>query len=105
MRDSFYKSNLGWRDKILSLDYFLILLILLLGTISLFAIYSTERGIFGYYTQSHLYRFIIFFLLFIFVSFVHIQFWHSTAYPFYIIVLLLLSSPWSLLFVTVTTGF
>ena len=90
MRDSFYKSNLGWRDKILSLDYFLILLILLLGTISLFAIYSTERGIFGYYTQSHLYRFIIFFLLFIFVSFVHIQFWHSTAYPFYIIVLLLL---------------
>ena len=70
----FTRSNLGFGDKILSLDFKLIFLVLLLGVISFFAIYSTERGNFGYYTQNHLYRFFIFFLLFLFISFVDIFF-------------------------------
>jgi len=86
----FSRGNLGFREKILSLDFQLIFLVLLLGVISFFAIYSTERGNFGYYTQNHLYRFFIFFLLFLFISFVKIDFWHKSAYPFYIIVLILL---------------
>ena len=86
----FARSNLGFKDKILSLDFKLIFLVLLLGIISFFAIYSTERGNFAYYSENHLYRFFIFFLLFIIVSFVRINFWHKSAYPFYLIILMLL---------------
>ena len=88
--DYLYKNNLSFKDKILSLDFKLIFLILSLGIISCFAIYSTERGNFGYYTQSHIYRFCIFFLLFIILSFIKVQLWHKSAYPFYAVILMLL---------------
>jgi len=90
MRQHFYKDNLRFKDKIFALDFPLIFLILLLGVISLFAMYSSEQGKFGYYTYSHLYRFSIFFTLFIIVSFFRIQFWLKSAYLFYIITLILL---------------
>ena len=86
----FLKSNLRFVDKILAFDFKLVFLILLLGIISLFAMYSSERGNVSYYTQSHLYRFSIFFLLFIIISFFKIQFWYKSAYLFYFIVLILL---------------
>ena len=86
----FTRSNLGFGDKILSLDFKLIFLVLLLGVISFFAIYSTEKGNIDYYTESHFYRFCIFFLLFIVLSFIKINFWYKLAYPFYLIVLALL---------------
>ena len=63
VRNYFQKGNQNFRDKILAFDFTLTLLILLVGIISLFAMYSSERGNFSYYTQSHLYRFSIFFLL------------------------------------------
>ena len=87
---NFISGRVSFLDKVLSLDYFLIFLILLLGIISFFAMYSTEQGKFGYYTQSHLYRFVVFFILFIIISFFKIQFWFKTAYLFYFIVLILL---------------
>ena len=40
----FQKGNLNFRDKIASLDFVLIFLVLLLGVISIFAMYSTEQG-------------------------------------------------------------
>ena len=86
----FHKYNLSFKEKILSLDFKLIFLVLLLGIISFFAMYSTERGDFGYYTENHLYRFCIFFLLFITLSFVRINFWYKSAYLFYLIILILL---------------
>ena len=77
IRQHIYKDNLRFKDKIFALDFPLIFLILLLGAISLFAMYSTEQGKFGYYTQSHLYRFSIFFIVFIIVAFFRIQFWSN----------------------------
>ncbi len=53
----FHQSNISFKDKILSLDFQLVFLILLLGIISFFAMYSTERGNFDYYTKNHIYRF------------------------------------------------
>ena len=88
----FRNTNKRLIDKILSLDFKLIFLVLLLGIISFFTMYSTERGSFGYYTQSHIYRFCIFFFIFIAISFFNIQFWYKSAYIFYFIVLLLLFS-------------
>ena len=90
IRQHFYRDNLRFRDKVLALDFQLIFLILLLGIISLFAMYSTEQGKFGYYTQSHLYRFIIFFTLFMVVSFLRVKFWFQFTYFFYFITLILL---------------
>ena len=90
IRQHIHKSNLRFKDKIFALDFPLIFLILLLGVISLFAMYSSEQGKFGYYTQSHLYRFSIFFLAFLIVSFLRVQFWYKSAYLFYFIILILL---------------
>jgi len=90
IRNYLQGKNPSFRDKIVALDFKLIFLILLLGIISLFAMYSSERGVFSYYTQSHLYRFSIFFLIFIIISFFKIKFWYKSAYLFYFIVLILL---------------
>ena len=90
MTPYFHGGNINFRDKILSLDFQLFFLILLLGIISFFTMYSTERGNFDYYTKSHIYRFCIFFIIFVVISFVNIQFWHRIAYIFYFIILLLL---------------
>ena len=69
IKQHFQKSNLRFSDKIFALDFQLIFMILLLGVISLFAMYSSEQGKFGYYTQNHLYRFLIFFSFFFSKSF------------------------------------
>ncbi len=89
-KDYFQRGNLKFSEKLLSLDFQLIFLILILGIISCFAMYSTERGVFGYYTQSHIYRFFFFYIIFILLSFIKISFWSKTSYLFYFIVLLLL---------------
>ena len=89
-RDYFQKKNLNIIDKILAFDFTLLFLILLLGVISLFAMYSSERGSFLYHTQSHLYRFSIFFLFFIIISFFNINYIYKSAYVFYLIILILL---------------
>ena len=69
MKKSYFQSgNLSFSEKLLSLDFQLIFLILTLGIISFFAMYSTERGVFGYYTQSHIYRFFFFFVVFFVIS-------------------------------------
>ena len=90
IRQHFHRGNQSFRDKIFALDFLLIFFILLLGVISFFAMYSTEQGKLGYYTQSHLYRFFIFFILFIIVSFFRITTWYKSAYLFYFTVLILL---------------
>ena len=90
IRQHFYKDNLSFRDKIFALDFSLIFLILLLGAISLLAMYSTEQGKFGYFTQSHFYRFATFFTIFIAISFFRVEFWFKSTYLFYLIVLALL---------------
>ena len=90
IKQNIYGGVRSFRDKIFALDFILIFFVLLLGIISIFAMYSTEQGKFGYYTQSHFYRFFIFFILFIIISFFRIQNWYKTAYLFYFVILILL---------------
>ena len=89
-KNYFQQGNQSISDKILAFDFKLLLLILALGIISILAMYSSEMGHFSYYTQSHLYRFSIFFLIFIIISFFRIQFWYKSAYLFYFLVMILL---------------
>ena len=53
------QSSLSIKDKILSLDYILILSIFILGMVSILAMYSTDGGEFKYHTKSHILRFFI----------------------------------------------
>ena len=84
------QSTLGIRDKILSLDFILIISILVLGVVSMFAMYSTDGGEFKYHTNSHILRFFVFFGMFFVVSFISVRFWHETSYLIYIGVFILL---------------
>ena len=90
IRNYYDSGRKSLKDKIFSLDYQLIFLVLLLGIISFFAMYSTERGNFDYYTTNHVFRFCIFFVIFIVFSFVNISFWHKVSYLFYVFILILL---------------
>ena len=90
VKSYFGKGNQDFKDKLFAFDYTLFFLILLLGIISLFAMYSSERGNFSYHTQSHLYRFGIFFLFFVIISFIKIKYIYKSAYVFYFVVLILL---------------
>ena len=89
--------NYSLFGKLKSVDYFLILIIILIGAISVFAIYSTERGEFSFYTKNHLLRLLVFFGMFLVLSFVRITFWYKNAYFFYSICV-------SLLFITLFFG-
>ncbi len=84
------QSSLNFKDKISSIDYILVFSILILGIISILAMYSTDGGEFKYHTNSHSLRFFIFFGMFFIFSFVQIRFWHSQSYSIYILFFILL---------------
>ncbi len=83
-------------QKLRSLDYIMLLCILALGIISSFAMYSTDGGQFLYHSESHIIRFIVFFIMMIFISFINIKTWHTFGYLFYLVILGLLI--WASLF-------
>ena len=84
------QSSMDLRDRILSIDYILVVSILVLGIISMFAMYSTDGGEFKYHTNSHILRFCVFFALFFLVSLIQIRFWHDQSYLIYISFFILL---------------
>ena len=90
LTERLHTSKFSFLDKLKVLDYFLIVIVILIGAISVFAIYSTENGEFSYYTKNHLIRLITFFLMFLFLSFIRITFWYQNAYIFYLICLFFL---------------
>ena len=89
-------------QKIKSFDYILFLLILVVGVISGFAMYSSDGGELAYHTKSHLVRFSVFYVMMIFISFINIKTWHTVGYLFYIVVLGLLC--WASLFGVTASG-
>ena len=84
------QSSATLASKIGSLDYILISSILLLGVVSMFAMYSTDGGSFDYHTKSHIIRFLLFFSFFIIISFFQLRFWYLTSTFIYLIFFLLL---------------
>ena len=84
------QSTLTFKDKLFSIDYILVFSILILGIVSMFAMYSTDGGEFKYHTKSHILRFAVFFAMFFILSFVQIRFWHNTSYLIYFFIFLLL---------------
>ena len=89
-KNNSYTDRISFFQKLKSLDYILIVCILLLGIISSFSMYSTDGGELLYHTKSHIIRFGVFFFMMIVLSFLNIRFFHSIGYLFYIVVLIAL---------------
>ena len=87
---SLNSTSYSFIDKLKAVDYFLIIIVAIIGSMSVFSIYSTESGNFSFYTKNHLTRFIVFFSMFLVLSFVRVSFWYRQAYIFYILGILLL---------------
>jgi len=77
-------------QKLRNFDFILLTCILLLGLISVLSMYSTDGGEFLFHSKSHVSKFLIFFTIMIFMSFLNIKFWHYFAYLFYVVVLFFL---------------
>ena len=90
LRERIQASGYTFFEKLKSIDYLIILLILFISAISVFAIYSTEGGKFSFYTKNHIIRLSVFFSLFIVLSFVRVSTWYKNAYIFYLLGLILL---------------
>ena len=90
LRERLSTSRYSFFEKLKSIDYFLIFIVICIGAISVFAIYSTENGNFSYYTKNHLIRLLAFFSMFLAFSFIRISTWYKNAYFFYLLGLILL---------------
>jgi rod shape determining protein RodA len=90
MKYSSFNSQQTFFQKLKNFDYILLACILLLGLISALAMYSTDGGEILFHSKSHIMKFLIFFMMMIFMSFFNIKFWHYFAYLFYVIVLFFL---------------
>ena len=87
---SLNSNSYSFIEKLKTIDYFLIIIVTIIGSISVFSIYSTESGNFSFYTKNHLIRFLVFFSMFLVLSFVRVSVWYRQAYFFYILGILLL---------------
>jgi rod shape determining protein RodA len=102
LRQSTYTDQYTFFQKLRSFDFILLFCILILGVIGNLSMYSTDGGEFLYHTKSHLVRFIVFFTMMIFLSFLSLRFWHTSAYFFYVIVLAFLV--WASLYGVTASG-
>ena len=83
-------SDLSFFQKVKELDYILLISIFILSFVSLAVMYSTDGGEILYHTKSHFSKLAIFFPLMIIIAFFNIKYWHTFAYLFYLIIILLL---------------
>ena len=90
MQHNSFNTQSTFFQKVRSFDYILLICILLLGLISALSMYSTDGGQILFHSKSHISKFLIFFIMMIFLSFLNIKFWHYFAYVFYFVILLFL---------------
>ena len=102
LQERLYSGQSTFFEKLKSVDFLLILIVIIIGVVSCFAMYSTDGGNVLYYTKSHIIRFGIFFLLFLVMSFIHTRFWYTLGYIFYAISLFMLV--WALYFGVSVSG-
>ena len=102
LQERLYSGQSTLFEKLKSVDFLLILIVIIIGVVSCIAMYSTDGGNVLYYTKSHIIRFGIFFLLFLVMSFIHTRFWYTLGYIFYAISLFMLV--WALYFGVSVSG-
>ena len=90
MQRNTLNTQITFFQKLRNFDYILLTCILLLGLISIMSMYSTDGGEILFHSKSHILKFLIFFTMMIFMSFLNIKFWYYFSYLFYFIVLFFL---------------
>jgi len=90
MQQNTFSSQPSFFQKLKNFDFILLTCILLLGLISTLSMYSTDGGEILFHSKSHMSKFLIFFTMMLFLSFLNIKFWHYFAYLFYIVILFFL---------------
>ena len=98
----FTSNRFSFFQKFKNFDYILLVCILLLGSISLVTMYSTDGGKILFHTKSHFTKLVIFTLMMLIISFINIKFWFLIGYFSYIIVVGLLV--WTYLFGVTSSG-
>ena len=83
--------EISFFQKVKSMDFYLLFSIMLLGAVSILAMYSTDMSDGNFYHSfNHALRFGVFFALMIFLSFINIKYYFSLGILFYLLVLILL---------------
>jgi|TARA_B100000401_G_scaffold330303_1_gene229822 rod shape determining protein RodA len=94
--------NLNLFQKFKNFDYVLFICILILGSISLATMYSTDGGEILFHTKSHFVKLIVFTFMMIMISFINIKFWFAIGYLSYLLVIGLLF--WTYFFGITSSG-
>ena len=84
------RNNNSFFQKFKNFDYILMFCILLLGSISLITMYSTDGGEILFHTKSHFTKLIVFTVMMLVISFINIKFWFSIGYLAYLVTIGLL---------------
>jgi len=84
------RNNESFFQKFKNFDYILMFCILLLGSISLVTMYSTDGGEILFHTKSHFIKLVVFTLMMLIISFINIKFWFSVGYLAYFLTIGLL---------------
>ena len=84
------RNNESFFQKFKNFDYILMFCILLLGSISLITMYSTDGGKILFHTKSHFIKLIVFTMMMLIISFINIKFWFSIGYLAYLLTIGLL---------------
>lgn len=98
----FTSNNFSFFQKFKNFDYILLTCIVLLGSISLVTMYSTDGGKILFHTKSHFIKLVVFTLMMLIFSFINIKFWFLFGYIFYLSVIGLLV--WTYLFGIKSSG-
>ncbi len=94
--------NVNLFQKFKNFDYVLFICILILGSISLATMYSTDGGEILFHTKSHFVKLIVFTFMMIMISFINIKFWFAIGYLSYLLVIGLLF--WTYFFGITSSG-
>ncbi len=86
----FTSNNFSFFQKFKNFDYILLTCIVLLGSISLVTMYSTDGGKILFHTKSHFTKLIVFTIMMLIISFINIKYWFALGYLSYLVVIGLL---------------
>lgn len=80
----------GWKEKLISISYTYVLLIILLALVGTLTLYSAANGSWNPWALKHITRFLLAFIVMLVMALVDIKKYYKWAYGFYFISLLLL---------------
>jgi rod shape determining protein RodA len=84
------RSSLMFSDKVKSLPFVIIALILAIAGMGGLALYSAAGGEFNQWANKHILRFSVLFVGMMIVAFIHIKYWYWLSYPIWAVGLALL---------------